>query len=230
MTPSVLIIDDDAELSSLLSDYLATEGFEVTVANDGRSGIDHVRSSPPSVVLLDIMLPVVNGFEVLRRLRTFSRVPVIMLTARGDGIDRVQGLDMGADDYVPKPCIPAELAARIRAVLRRTSADVEVVSNTGIVRVGDLCLWPGAGRAEWKGTSLDLTGAEFAVLEVLAQAAGAVVDKEDLSILAFGRPLGAFDRRIDVHVSGIRQKLTSTGENASWIRTVRGKGYQWVKT
>lgn len=229
MPPRVLIVDDDMELTSLLSDYLATEGFDTSIAHDGRAALERIRAEDPALVLLDIMLPALSGLEVLRRLRTFSRVPVIMLTARGDGRDRIQGLNMGADDYVPKPCMPAELAARIRAVLRRTAGEDRPAEGPAPLLVGNLHLWPGSGRVEWKDRPIELTGAEFAILEVLTQAAGAIVDKQDLSLIALGRPLGALDRRIDVHVSSIRQKLAAAGDGASWIRTVRGKGYQLVR-
>jgi two-component system, OmpR family, response regulator len=224
----VLLIDDDTELSALLAEYLSEEGFEVDTARDGRTGAERAISGEFAIVVLDIMMPGLSGTDALRRIRRTSQIPVIMLTARGDSADRITGLDLGADDYVPKPCTPGELAARLRAVLRRTAAP-EIVTSSDVIEAGKLRLWPAARRAEWQGQHLDLTGMEFNILEVLARHAGQLVGRDELSHTIFGHPLEPFDRRIDVHISSIRQKLGVTASGSSRIQTVRGQGYQLVK-
>jgi DNA-binding response OmpR family regulator len=158
-------------------------------------------------------------------------VPMLMLTARGDNIDRIVGLDMGADDYVPKPCTPGELVARIRAILRRTEGREPPGAASGlrVLQAGELMLWPGSRRAIWRGEPLELTGTEFSLLEVLARHAGQLVSKQDISLQAFDRPLARFDRRIDVHISSIRQKLGTRADGQSWIQSVRGLGYQLLE-
>lgn len=223
----VLLVDDDAELTSLLSQYLAGEGFAVEVAHDGASGAQAALSGRFAIVVLDVMMPGLSGIEALRRIRAASHVPVVMLTARGDNIDRIVGLDMGADDYVPKPCTPGELVARLRAILRRTQAAPGSSSVTpATIHAGPLELWPGSRRAAWQGRPLDLTGTEFSLLEVLARASGHLISKDEISRQAFGRPLAPFDRRIDVHISSIRQKLGQRADGQPWIQSVRGMGYQ----
>lgn len=226
----VLLIDDDTELSALLAEYLSEEGFDVETARDGRAGAERAVSGEFAIVVLDIMMPGLNGTDALRRIRRTSQIPVIMLTARGDSADRITGLDLGADDYVPKPCTPGELAARLRAVLRRVTAPApEPSPSPAMIEAGELRLWLAARRAEWQGQRLDLTGMEFNILEVLARHAGQLVGRDDLSQAVFGRPLGPFDRRVDVHISSIRQKLGMTASGTSRIQTVRGQGYQLVK-
>jgi len=223
----VLLIDDDTELTSLLSEYLVDEGFETKAIDDGRAGVEEVLSRQYDIVVLDIMMPRLNGIEILQRIRKSSDTPVLMLTARGDNVDRITGLNLGADDYVSKPCTPDELVARLRAILRRTqrtSAD----GSIGALKSGDLLLNPGTRTAEWKDLPLELTGVEFNILEVLMRSAGQLVSKRDMAKRAFGQPLAAFDRRIDVHISSIRQKLGLQPDGQSWIRTVRGQGYQLV--
>jgi two-component system, OmpR family, response regulator len=224
----VLLIDDDIELTALLAEFLHEEGFEVETARDGRTGAERAISGEFSVVVLDIMMPGLSGTDALRRIRRTSQIPVIMLTARGDSADRITGLDLGADDYVPKPCTPGELAARLRAVLRRTTVP-DTASSSDVIEAGKLRLWPAARRAEWQGKPLDLTGMEFNILDVLARHAGQIVGRDELSQAVFGRPLEPFDRRVDVHISSIRQKLGVTASGASRIQTVRGQGYQLVK-
>jgi DNA-binding response OmpR family regulator len=230
---SVLLVDDDADLTAMLSQYLRREGFDVDAVHDGEAGVAGATSDRYALVVLDIMMPRLSGIEALRRIRATSDVPVLMLTARGDDIDSIVGLDMGADDYVSKPCMPGALVARIRAILRRTeerrSGGVGGARSQRSVRAGELLLWPGARRAEWRGAPLDLTGTEFSLLEVLVRHAGELVSKQDISQQAFGRPLGRFDRRIDVHISSIRQKLGSRADGESWIQSVRGQGYQLLK-
>ncbi|HEX7803229.1 MAG TPA: response regulator transcription factor [Pseudoxanthomonas sp.] len=227
----ILLIDDDVDLTSMLSQYLMREGFDVTTVRDGETGAVEAISRDYALVVLDIMMPRLSGIEALRRIRAASPVPILMLTARGDDIDRIVGLDFGADDYVPKPCTPGELVARIRAILRRTenrgSSATAVVQRT--VQVGDLTLWPGSRRATWRGAALELTGTEFSLLEVLARNSGQLVSKQDISQQAFDRPLARFDRRIDVHISSIRQKLGARPDGQSWIQSVRGLGYQLLE-
>jgi len=175
------------------------------------------------------MMPRLNGVEALGKIRRESRIPVIMLTAKGDDLDRILGLEYGADDYVPKPCTPRELVARIRAILRR-SQPVEPKSDIPEhVQVGPLSLWPEKRLAEWKGVALSLTSTEFNLLETLARNAGKVVSKAGLSEQALGRPLARFDRSVDVHVSSIRQKLGKRPDGLLWIETVRGMGYQFIR-
>lgn len=167
-----------------------------------------------------------NGIEALQRIRKTANIPVLMLTAKGDNIDRITGLNLGADDYVSKPCTPEELVARLRAILRRSQKRDS--GDSAVLTSGELMLHPGSRTAEWQGRPLDLTGAEYSILEVLARNVGQLVPKQDVSRRAFGQPLTAFDRRIDVHMSSIRQKLGTRKDGQSWIRTVRGQGYQLV--
>ncbi|WEK46230.1 MAG: response regulator [Candidatus Andeanibacterium colombiense] len=223
--PNILLIDDDRELTAMLSEYLDREGFSATSAHDGQSGEIEALSGRYDLVVLDVMLPRLSGVEVLRRIRRASEVPVLLLTARGDDVDRISGLDLGADDYVPKPCSPGELVARLRAILRRAPNRNGDAARTPIVS-GGLTLSPGARTAEWQGEALELTGTEFSLLEELARNAGHVVSKEQLSLNALGRALTPFDRRIDVHVSSIRNKLGPRADGQPWIIGIRGKGYQ----
>lgn len=227
----VLLVDDDVELTSMLSQYLVREGFDVTAVHDGEAGVVEATSNDYVLMVLDIMMPRLSGIEALRRIRAVSTVPILMLTARGDDIDRIVGLDMGADDYVPKPCTPGELVARIRAILRRTEGrgGAGTASMSRMLRVGDLALWPGRRRATWRDEPLELTGIEFSLLEVLARNSGHLVSKQDISLQAFDRPLARFDRRIDVHISSIRQKLGARPDGQSWIQSVRGLGYQLLE-
>ena len=227
---TVLLVDDDLELTALLSQYLVSEGFDAHAVHDGELGAAEAVSGRYDVVVLDIMLPRLSGIEALRRIRAQSQVPVLMLTARGDNIDRIVGLDMGADDYVPKPSSPGELVARIRAILRRTDARrVQAPAPSGVLQAGELVLQPGSQKATWFGAPLELTGTEYRLMEVLARHAGTLVSKQDISQEAFGRPLARFDRRIDVHISSIRQKLGTRADGQSWIQSVRGLGYQLLK-
>lgn len=221
---NILLIDDDQELTAMLSEYLGREGLVASAVHDGQSGEIEALSGRYDIVVLDVMLPRLSGIEVLRRIRRASDVPVLLLTARGDDIDRISGLDLGADDYVPKPCSPGELVARLRAILRRVSGSRD--DPRAPVTAGGLTLWPGARRAEWQGKSLELTGTEFGLIEELARNVGHVVSKEQLSLNALGRALTPFDRRIDVHISSIRNKLGPRDDGQPWIIGIRGKGYQ----
>jgi DNA-binding response OmpR family regulator len=227
--PRVLLIDDDRELLELLGDYLQRDGFSVTCATDGYSGLKAVLSDTPEIVVLDVMMPGTNGMQVLTQIRTLSPVPVLMLTAKGDDNDRIMGLELGADDYVPKPCTPRELAARLRAILKRSqNATTEKQDARVPITVGTLTLWPAKRRAQLAGQDLTLTSTEFSLLEVLARHAGEIVSKQQLSEEGLGRPLSRFDRSIDVHVSGIRQKFGLLPDGSSPIQTVIRKGYQLV--
>ncbi|WP_188826603.1 response regulator [Brucella endophytica] len=224
----VLLIDDDEELTSLLIEYLSEEGFLGQAANDPRLGIEDALSGRHDIVILDVMMPRINGIDVLQRIRASSDIPVLMLSARGENVDRITGLNLGADDYVAKPCSPDEIVARLRAILRRLrKSDHNAASS--VVRAGTLEVYPGSRTAACDGHPLELTGTEFNLLEVLVREAGQLVAKNDLSKRAFGSTLAPFDRRIDVHISSIRQKLGLRHDGQPWIRTVRGQGYQLVQ-
>lgn len=229
MTTTVLLVDDDVELAEMLKEYLLRDGFAVDMVHNGDAALTATSLKTYSLIVLDVMMPGKSGIEVLSHIRSHSTTPVLMLTARGDDIDRIMGLELGADDYVPKPCSPRELAARIRAILRR-SAVIETPSETSLsaITVGALKLWPAQRLAEWKGQALNLTSTEFNLLEVLANQAGKAVSKNELSELGLGRPLARFDRSIDVHMSSIRHKLGTLHDGRSCIQTVIRKGYQLV--
>lgn len=224
----VLLVDDDVELAELLREYIEQEGYPTTVVHDGESGVAAALEGDFSLIVLDVMLPGINGIDVLRRIRAQSRVPIIMLTAKGDDLDRIVGLEMGADDYVPKPCMPRELTARIRAILRRAepAPDLGNANSRRIIKAGGLSLWPEKRSVEWQGQALEVTSTEFNLLSMLAREVGKVVSKSDLSQHALGRPLARFDRSIDVHINSIRHKLGLREDGRSWIQTVRGVGYQ----
>ncbi|TXB67544.1 response regulator transcription factor [Paracoccus aurantiacus] len=223
--PSVLLIDDDVELVALLNDYLQQVGFTVATAHDGERALGAIVDARAEIVVLDIMMPRLNGLEVLRRIRRESNIPVLMLTARGDEIDRIAGLDLGADDYLAKPCSPGELAARIRAILRRTNT---AAGPQGMVAEGPLTIDQQRRLASWNGQRLLLTGIEFSILEVLVGRMGRPVSRQDLSLQALDRPLAPYDRSLDVHVSAIRQKIGTFDDGRSPIISVRGVGYQFV--
>ncbi len=227
----VLLIDDDVELSDMLTQYLIQEEFTVDQVFDGEQGAVQAVAEQYDIVLLDVMLPGLNGFEVLPRIRQHSQVPVLMLTARGDDIDRVVGLEMGADDYLPKPCNPRELVARIRAILRRTEQMSELSKKPDSKRsitLGNLYIQPALRQALFKGELLELTSTEFNILLLLVSNAGQVVSKEDLSQQALGRALARYDRSIDMHVSNLRRKLGDSDSEHSLIHTIRGFGYQFI--
>jgi DNA-binding response OmpR family regulator len=224
---SLLLIDDDVELTELLTDYFKAEGFNVQAAHDGPSGLERALGEEFSLIVLDVMLPGFNGLEVLRRLRTTKKTPVLMLTARGDDVDRIVGLEIGADDYLPKPFNARELVARIRAVLRRTEQR-ETGTEVQTLVVGDLELVPSSLGCRIQGEPVPLTSAEFSLLEVLVKAAGKVVSREDLSEKVLGRRLSPYDRSLDVHISNLRKKLTRGTTGSERIKTVRGTGYLYA--
>jgi two-component system OmpR family response regulator len=225
----VLLVDDDVELAAMLREYLSREGFEAHAVHDGEAGVTEALSGRYAIVVLDVMLPRLSGVEALRRIRQQSRVPVLMLTAKGDDVDRVVGLELGADDYVPKPCTPRELVARLRAILRRSEPKSAMGTDREPLTAGLLTLWPARRAAEWNGQPVELTSTEFNLLEVLARHAGRVVSKSDLSERGLGRRLARFDRSLDVHVSSLRQKLGLLADGRSCIQTVRGIGYQLIQ-
>lgn len=225
MAANVLIIDDDKELCSLLSDFLSLEGFETQAIHDGAEAVVHCQKQTYDAIVLDIMLPGLQGLDVLRQVRQFSTTPILMLTARGEDTDRILGLELGADDYLPKPCNPRELAARLRAILRRARLAIED-ATAPVLEAGQTTINPADRSATFGGVDLQLTSAEFNVLQVLVTRAGTVVSKEVLSQNALGRALSAYDRSIDVHVSKIRKKLAALGGD-NLIVSVRGSGYQF---
>jgi len=221
----ILLIDDDAELCSLLSEFLKREGFSVECVHEGHRGLEKALQPGVDLVVLDVMLPGIDGFEILRRLRQQSKVPVIMLTARGEDVDRIIGLELGADDYLPKPFNPRELAARIRAILRRYEPRPEATS--GRLEVNGVVLDPGTREVFSNGKRVDLTTFEFDILELLMRSAGRVLSRDALMEKFYNRKATAFDRSIDMHISHLRKKL-ERGENL--IKTIRGVGYQFCRT
>src|SRR2546428_7647058 len=225
----LLVIDDDVELCKLVTRYLAQEGFQIESVNGGASGAERALSGNYALVVLDVMMPGVNGFDVLRRIRAESRIPVLMLTAKGDALDRVLGLEMGADDYLPKPFNPQELAARIRAILRRAKPEIDSgrAAATPIV-VGDVEMDSGA-RMVCRGQEvLNLTTVEFDLLEVLLRSAGQVVGREKLTQDVLGRDFSPFDRSIDTHVCNLRKKIGLLTDGTERIKGVRGIGYLYA--
>lgn len=220
---NVLIVDDDETLCQLLIDYLEPEGFAVSAVHNGREGLAQAGNDHFDVMILDVTMPGMMGTDVLRELRKTSSLPVIMLTARGDDVDRIVGLELGADDYMPKPFNTRELVARIRAVLRRGAS----TSELSVFNCGGLSVSTQARSATWKGQQLPLTSTEFSILALLVQKAGAVVTKEEIYEKALGRKRAAFDRSIDMHISHLRRKLKDCVP-LDPIQTVRGRGYQYV--
>lgn len=220
--PKILIADDDRALCQLLAEYLQREDFSVDLAHDGDSALALLRNpaTRPDLLILDVMMPGRDGLDTLRELRLQHRLPVIMLSAKGEPVDRIVGLELGADDYLSKPCLPRELLARVRAQLRRNAP-----AAAANLQVGELRLQPGDRRAFIGEQELVLTGAEFTLLLTLAQRAGELVDKATLTRMALGRELERFDRSIDVHVSRLRHKLAEASEQAPRIESVRGAGY-----
>jgi DNA-binding response OmpR family regulator len=225
VSATVLIIDDDRELCALLCDFLGLEGFTPDAIHNGEEAVAHCRECSYDAIVLDIMLPGLQGLDVLRQLREFTDTPVLMLTARGAETDRIVGLELGADDYLSKPCNPRELTARLRAILRRSRTPTPEPA-TGVLEVGKTKIHPGSRRASYGGVDLQLTSAEFNILQELLSRAGTVVSKETLSQRALGRALTAYDRSVDVHVSKVRKKFAAAG-GANMIVSVRGSGYQF---
>ena len=225
----ILVIDDDVELCQLVREYLEAEGFTIECVHDGESGLKRATAGEYLLAVLDVMLPGINGFEVLRRIRATSRLPVLLLTARGEDVDRIVGLEIGADDYLPKPFNPRELVARIRAILRRTHGEGgSLPAAPDIVRVGEVELDPATRTVRLDGKPVDLTSVEFNLLEVLLREAGRVVPRERLVNAVLSRKFSPFDRSIDMHVSKVRKKLGDTDADEH-IKTVRGVGYIFAR-
>lgn len=221
----VLIVDDDEELCELVSEYLTVEGFDVDSVNDGEEGLRHAREELHDLIILDVMMPKKNGFDVLRELRQTSTIPVVMLTARGEDMERIVGLEIGADDYLPKPFNPRELVARIRAVLRRIEKAGDDEDQAERLRSGELEMNTSARSAKMKGKDLGLTAVEYDILAELLRNAGQVVKKEDLSVRVLERELSPFDRSLDMHISNIRKKLGEHKAGKDRIKTIRSVGY-----
>lgn len=220
----ILLVDDDEELCELIADYLSVEGFQVECAHDGADGAEKMLSGEFDLTILDVMLPKMNGFDVLRKVREKSSVPVLMLTARGDDTERIVGLEIGADDYLPKPFNPRELVARLRAILRRTNKIADGTDDTHLT-VDDIEISTAARLVRRGGETVELTAIEFDLLVQFLRNAGQIVSREDLSKQVLGRRLSPFDRSLDMHVSNLRKKLGSRAENHDRIKTVRSVGY-----
>jgi two-component system response regulator CpxR len=221
----VLLIDDDVQLCSMLTDYLGRYGFRISAVHRGDLGLKEALNNSYALVLLDVMLPGLDGLEVLKRIRAASSTRVLLLTARGDDVDRIVGLEIGADDYLPKPFNPRELLARMRAVLRRTSTP-ETVNEDTLLRSGPLQLDPAARTVLQEGRRVELTDVEFSMLEALLRSPGKVVTREELAINVLGRKFNPFDRSLDMHISRLRRKLGGSGMDDDLVKTVRGTGYQ----
>jgi len=226
----ILLADDDVELCTMLQQYLQAEGFSVDTAHDGEAALAKAAAGGFDLIVLDVMMPGKNGFDVLRELRAHALTPVLMLTARGDDIDSVLGLELGADDYLGKPCNPRVLSARIRAVLRRSEPHSQEGESGAAetLQIGDLTLHTGARSVRSGDRPVELTSTEFGVLEALLREAGHVVSKSSLSERALGRRLASFDRSLDMHVSNLRRKLGALPGGEERIKTIRGAGYQYV--
>jgi len=223
----ILVIDDDAELCKLVARFLGAEGFDVETVRTGKQGVERALSGEHQLIVLDVMLPAMDGFEILRRLRVESRIPVLMLTARGDDLDRILGLEIGADDYLPKPFNPRELAARIRAILRRANAKASIQDGSPLI-IGDLELHPGSRVVRRAGEALDLTTVEFDLLERFIKSAGRIVRREELVKEVLGREFSPFDRSIDTHVCNLRKKVGTYRNGTERIKGVRGVGYLYA--
>ena len=222
----LLLIDDDVELANMLKEFLTQEGFGVTTAHDGLTGEQYVLAGKFDLVILDVMMPGQDGIQTLRNIRQHSDIPVLMLTAKDDNEGRIEGLEGGADDYVQKPCLPRELVARIRAILRRQNSDAPQGSD---IVVGQLVVSSERRKVFWGDQPIVFTSTEFSLNEILAKHAGTIVSKEDLSIKALGRPLVKYDRSIDVHLSSIRQKISEASGGVNVIQTIYRVGYQLVR-
>lgn len=227
----ILLADDDHELCELLKQYLEIEGFEVGVALDGEAALNAALTGDYDLMVLDVMMPLRNGFDVLRELRKNSMMPVLMLTARGEDVDSIVGLELGADDYLPKPCSPRVLVAHIRAIMRR--AQTQAGADEGLeppetIKLGDLEIQTGSRSTLLAGKTVSMTSTEYNVLEILLREAGRVVSKTALSERALGRELTPYDRSIDMHVSSLRKKLGPLAGGKERIKTVRGVGYQYT--
>ena len=231
MTTRILLIEDDQELNELLSEFLVLENFEVDQAFDGEQGLNMALTGNYDALVLDIMMPKMNGLDLLKQFRINHKTPVLMLTARSDEVDRIVGFEMGADDYLPKPCNPREIIARIRAILRRVEMDkagMQANGNRQVLTLEDVKLNHNTRMVTKQGQVLDLTSTEFNLLASLLEKAGQVLSKEELTETALGRKLALYDRSVDMHMSNLRRKLGPFVSNEPRIKTIRGVGYQYV--
>jgi two-component system response regulator CpxR len=229
MNNNLLLIDDDKELCSMLQSYLAQEGFQADAIHSGETAVDKVLSNDYQLVILDIMLPGLSGFEVLKTIREESSVPVLMLTARGEDVDSVVGLELGADDYLAKPCSPRVLVAHIRAILRRSESSKYSLGVDEELCIGDIELYSNSRTVYREKDPVSLTSTEFTILETLMRNAGSIVNKGELSEIALGRKLAHFDRSLDVHISNVRKKLGFISDQNNKIKTIRNVGYLYSK-
>ncbi len=225
--PNILLVDDDTELTTLLKEVLTLEGYSVSEANDGYAGLESVTEDI-DLILLDVMMPKLNGMDMLKKLRENWQIPVLMLTAKGEEIDRVIGLELGADDYLPKPFSDRELLARIKAILRRTQTSSSSKSSD-YIQYQDIKVYPRKQEAFCQDELLDLTTTEFALLSYFLQNPGENISKETLSLEVLGKRLAPFDRAIDMHVSNLRKKLPDNPNGKPRIKTLRGRGYLLVE-
>lgn len=231
----ILLVDDDIELTELLAEVLSMEGFSIDIARNGEEALTKLDMSY-DLILLDVMMPVLNGIETLKRIRQKYTTPILMLTARGDDIDRVLGLELGADDYLPKPFNDRELVARIKAILRRSvikitpmpEVEINTVEDRKQLEFSGIVLYPGRQQATYYDKDLDLTGTEFALLQILMRNPGQILSRELLSMEILGKRLTPFDRAIDMHMSNLRKKLPARDDNQPWFKTLRGRGYLLV--
>jgi DNA-binding response OmpR family regulator len=228
ITNKILVVDDDVELCELVQQYLGSQGFHVDAVHDGTAGVSESLSNAYDLVILDVMLPGIRGFEALRQIRAKSSVPVVMLTAHGEDVDRIVGLEIGADDYMPKPFNPRELAARIHAVLRRTAGTTREGKAQSVFALGDIRLDMLSRTAYQKDRQVELTSAEFELLTQFLKAPGQVLAREDLVKNALGRESEPADRSLDVHISNLRRKLGFAEDGAERIRAIRNVGYVYV--
>lgn len=239
--PRILLVDDDIELTELLAELLSLEGFDIHCVHNGQDALTELELQSFDLILLDVMMPILNGIETLKQLRQKYSTPVLMLSARDDEIDRVLGLELGADDYLPKPFNDRELVARIKAILRRTATASAVSSNIEVITTntpaedsnkqlsfGGVELHPGRQQAIFEGQDLDLTGTEFALLQILMRNPGQILSRELLSVEILGKRLTPYDRAIDMHISNLRKKLPERNDNLPWLKTLRGRGYLLV--
>jgi two-component system response regulator CpxR len=232
MRNHVLVIDDDVELCDLLTDYLSREGFILKSVHDGEQGRYETLAANYDLIVLDVMLPGIDGFEVLRKIREHSTVPVLMLSARGDEVDRIVGLEMGADDYLAKPFNPRELLARLKAIQRRLHelpvTDTSSDTQNNVIILGDLIVDASTMQVYLEGRRIPFTVAEFSLLRELLLTPGQVVEREELALKVLGRDLSLFDRSIDVHIASIRKKLGRMVNDVERIKTIRGVGYMYA--
>ena len=233
--PKILLVDDDIEFTNLLTEVLIMESFDVEVVHNGEEALNKLDPSF-DLILLDIMMPKLNGIETLKQIRQKYTTPVLMLTARGDDVDRILGLELGADDYLSKPFNDRELVARIKAILRRVkttvatntvnnNAEINTADDSKTLQFDDIILHPGRQQVMYHGKDLELTGTEFALLHMLIRNPGLILSRELLSIEILGKRLTPFDRAIDMHMSNLRKKLPPRKDNLPWFKTLRGRGY-----